>query len=470
VKEKFTETDRKMESDWQQLPYFTVDGWDGFTTWASCHEGVVSVERRMIHPNGKTYTKPVKANKQGCFVLALPQMKGVGNGGATITSAHTPERVLAHTLDFVPWGAEDAASASKYHALKIDDSIPLSFDNVEWYKAGEANRRGRRVSCEELTSKNTPQVILDQEEFRSVRLRCFDRLGKATDTYICEDDKYQVSNIGRVRYILGDNGHYHYTLGAIDIKGYRIVSIDRFLRGKRRGVHILVMHTFLGFPDDLGYDVRFTSIDHANRDPSCNELHNLTYRNLCFQSFNRSYVLQKYGVDDVDDLPEAQRVRMERWTPPLPPDQVQGTLETRAHSVLRDTPLSSLQKFLRNVSIENASDGELASISESLFLFTWPELETIFDTSDWVFPFLEWKKLDISNMIPRDRVESILKALNYHGVQLDKRTDVFSNKVMTARVKMLFNRVYMYHHYIAFGYSTQHHNTELSKKRKREDI
>jgi hypothetical protein len=225
------------------------------------------------------------------------------------------------------------------------------------------------------------------------------------------------------------------------------------------------MHTFVGFPDDLGYDMRVTSVDHANRKRSDNQLKNLNYRNSSFQAFNRGHILEKYDVDDVADLPVDIRAKIDGWVAPPLSDVSKGHLEERASAILIDVPFRAVQKFLRN---ETVTANEMKVLPESLFMFSYPELEHIYETSDWVFPFSEWKKLDASKLIPRVRVESIVNALNSYGEKYDTN-EIIKDDLKRVQLQMLFNRVYMYHHYNAFGYPTQYHNVELSKKRKREE-
>ena len=154
-----------------------------------------------------------------------------------------------------------------------------------------------------------------------------------------------------------------------------------------------------------------------------------------------------------------------QWVAPSVSDVSKGHLEERASTILLEAPFCAVQKFLRN---ETATAQEMKVLPESLFMFSYPELEHIYETSNWVFPFSEWKKLDVSQLIPRLRVESIVNALNSYGEKYDKN-EIIKDDLKRVQLQMLFNRVYMYHHFNAFGYPAQHHNVELSKKRKREE-
>jgi hypothetical protein len=214
-----------MKREWRQLPFFTVEGWDGFTTWASHDDqGNVFVRRQMIHPDGTVHHKEITQ-----FKLCLPQMKGIGKGGSAITAPQSPERVLAYTLDFVP------TESKMFEALRIDPEKTLSFENVAWFPKGESQRRRVFDGNHEASSKNTPQYSLQSEEFKNIRYRQYDNLGKVLDTWVCTDASFQVSTLGRVRYILGENGNYHYTLGGKDANGYRMISTLRFRPGAYSG-------------------------------------------------------------------------------------------------------------------------------------------------------------------------------------------------------------------------------------------
>jgi hypothetical protein len=456
-----------MSVEWRELTHFALEGWDGYTIWASCdHDGIVSVRRRMIHVDGTVHHKDLRPDAQGRFSLSLPQMKGVHNGGCAVTSKHTGTRVLAYAIDFVPFGAQDVSEACKYQALRIDEELPLSFDNVGWFEKGEANRRPRRLHLDHM-STHTLQQELDGEQFENVKYREYDHDGNEIATFVSSDARMQISTHGRVRYMFGDNGTYHYRTGSTDISGYKKVSMRKFKPNKSVGAHILVMHTFVGFPDELGHDVRVTTVDHINHERSDDRLVNLQYANRCYQSLNRRNVLQKYDAGCFDELPDSLIERASSYTP-LQPQETFGELEKHAETLLRETPFDALQSFMRLTDIETHSAADLrkmaSSIAESMFMFDYTDMEPFFERSNWVYEFEKWKSLDVGKMRPRERVKSIIAALNDMGQDLEFDTVKHSDVTMT-RLRLLFNRVMMYHHHRA----REAHITLLSTKKRKRD-
>lgn len=106
----------------------------------------------------------------------------------------------------------------------------------------------------------------------------------------------------------------------------------------------------------------------------------------------------------------------------------------------------------------------VSDIGEVLFFCTYSDLETVFDRSDWMYAFEEkkksgdvaaaaaavdggdgWKRLDVNLLTPRDRVASVIKALAAVGHHLDAK-EVFACPKTTIGLKLLFNRVMMFHH------------------------
>ena len=451
--------------EWRQVVHFEVRGWDGFTTWASCDaDGVVRVWRRMIHPDGTLHFVNLTEDKHG-FMLSLAVQRGVHNGGHTVVARQRAMRVLAYALDVVPFDKYDMAAATKYEALRINDRLPLSFDNVDWYLKGETQRRGIRVS--EDSARDTEQKELENEVFANVKCRLYDMNGGILDTWVNEDGKFQVSTLGRVRYVLGDNGVFHYTKGTMDGNGYLHVSMSRFAIGRRMMVHVLVMHTFVGFPDDLGYNPCVTSVDHrSDRTRSNNKLENLQYANGSMQGINRGIVLQKYGVDNLEDLPQDVLVRAEQHMR-LKPDESLTHLESRAREHLKDVPFAAVQMFLRGKRLCDLSEDEVKSvkqIGECMFIFEYQEVEDIFNKTDWVFPYDNWKELDVKLMVPRDRIKSIRKALDAVNVMLDWDA-IYKDDRKCIRLQLLFNRVMMYHHHLTKFATT----SCMSLKRSRND-
>lgn len=435
--------------EWRQLVHFETRGWDGFSTWAACDaDGVVHVRRRMIHPNGTPHFIVLTEGKPG-FMLSFNVQRGVHNGGRTVVTPQRAIRVLAYALDSVPFDVCDMAAAAKYEALRVDDTQPLSFANVAWYLKGETMRRGIRASGE--SARDTEQHELEGEVFKNMRCRLYDMNGDILDTWVSEDGKFQVSTFGRVRYVLGDNGVFHYTKGCVDGNGYLLASMRRFAADRSMGIHILVMHTFVGFPDELGHNPCVTTVDHRpDHTPSNNNLSNLHYANRSEQCLNRSHILQKHGVDKFDDLPKDMLVRAQEHLPPKL-DEPRTYLELIAQEHLKDAPLSVLQMFMQGKRLCDASTDEVKraqQIGETMFAFDYTDLEHMFDKSDWVFPYKNWKELDVNLMVPRDRIDGSLKALAAAGVILD-RDAVFTDDRQLIRLKLLFNRVMMYHHHLA---------------------
>jgi len=438
----------KME--WRQLLHFEIRGWDGFTTWASCDaDGVVHVMRRMIHPDGSLhFSEDIKGGKPG-FKLSLQVQRGVHNGGHIVVAPQPAERVLAYALDFIPFDVHNMAEATKYEALRIDDARPLSFENVGWYPKGETKRRGIRVS--EESACDTEQEELENEVFANVKYRQYGLTGGVVNTWANEDGMFQVSTLGRLRYVLKDGGVFHYTKGSTDGAGYLHASIHRFVSGRLAMVHILVLHTFHGFPDDLGYNTCTTNVDHIDRMRSNNKLENLKYANPWQQGLNRFVVLEKHGVGSFADLPHDTLERATQYVQPQKPDKMLSHLETKAGKHLKDVYLASMQMFLRGKRLCDLSGEELkcaALIGECMFFFEYDEVEDIFEESDWIFPYENWKQLDVKLMVPRKRVGSILDALRAANVTLD-RDECLKDDVMCIRLRLLFNRVMMYHHHLA---------------------
>tara|TARA_B110000046_G_scaffold185016_1_gene225239 strand:+ start:352 stop:711 length:360 start_codon:yes stop_codon:yes gene_type:complete len=65
----------------RQLSFFTIEGWGGFTTWAShVDQGNVLVRRQMIHPDGTVHHKEIIGSP---FKVCV-EMKGVCNGGTRV--------------------------------------------------------------------------------------------------------------------------------------------------------------------------------------------------------------------------------------------------------------------------------------------------------------------------------------------------------------------------------------------------
>lgn len=451
--------------DWRQLVHFEIPGWDGFTTWCSCDaDGVVHVRRRMIHPDGTLHFVSLTEGKHG-FMLSLPAQRGIHNGGHTIVAPQRAMRVLAYALDVVPFDVYDMAAATKYEALRVDDELALSFDNVDWYLKGESKRRGIRVSDE--SARDTEQNALKGEVFANVKCRLYDINGNVLDTWVNEDGKFQVSTFGRARYVLGDNALFHYTKGSADGDGYLQVSMNRFAANRSMGIHVLVMHTFVGFPDELGHNPCVTTVDHRpDHTPSNNNLNNLHYANRSEQCLNRVHVLQKHGVDKFDDLPKDMLVRAEKH---MAPKLVESRthLELIAQEHLKDGPLSTLQMFLQGKRLCDLSADELKRahhIGESMFFLDYLEVEHIFNKSDWVYPYDNWKELDVKLMVPRNRIDGSLRALAAADVILD-RDAVFKDERQLIRLKLLFNRVMMYHHHLAKLATT----SCMSLKRSRDD-
>jgi hypothetical protein len=280
-------------------------------------------------------------------------------------------------------------ASRSYEALCPDDQRPLSFDNIAWYTKGETARRRIRVSCE--AARDTEQEVLGDERFENVKYRQYDMSGGIVNTWVNVDGKFQVSTLGRVRYVRGDNGVFHYTKGRVDGSGYYHASIHRFATDRSAMVHVLVKHTFHGFPDDLGLDPRNTNVDHRTRDRANNALDNLAYANYSQQSLNRGVVLRTYGVDRFEDLPGDVLEQAEQYVRPRP-DESRTRLEERAAARLSDAALPTMQMFLRGKSLCDLTTTELRTaqsyIGESMFGFEYHDLEGVFEESDWVYPHL----------------------------------------------------------------------------------
>jgi hypothetical protein len=399
----------------------------------------------MIHLDGTTHLVDL-SGKNG-FNLSLPSQRGIHNGGDAVVAPQSATRVIAYALDFVPFGV-NMAEANKYEALRLHDEQPLSFDNVGWFEKGETSRRRIRVS--EEAARDTDQEELEGEQFANVKYRQYDINGGIANTWVNYDGKFQVSTFGRMRFVLGDNGVFHYTKGSMNGQGYLNASIHRFAINRRVPMHILVMHTFCGFPDDLGYDPRVTTVDHVDRVKTNNVLYNLHYANLSQQALNRNFVLQKYGVDCFADLPQDMLTQAKEYVARIPDKQLRTTLEMRASKCLKDAANTVMQQFLRGSKLCDLSAYEqkqAAIISESMFIFEYDELKQIFEESDWVLPCDDWKTLNIKLMKPRKRVD-IIDALRAVNVTLD-RTATLKDPVQRIRVALLFNRVMMYHFHLA---------------------
>lgn len=91
----------------------------------------------------------------------------------------------------------------------------------------------------------------------------------------------------------------HWTFGAHEKKGYRVVTISR----KHRKVHRLVCEAFHGLcPSDK------CQVDHIDRNPSNNRPENLRWCTPAENTRNRA-VYSQYGVSSVNNNAAYQRAR-----------------------------------------------------------------------------------------------------------------------------------------------------------------
>lgn len=472
------------EMEWHHVSGFDVHGWDGFEVHVSCKEDRLYVSRFMRCPDGRTTRQMLRIvghdEGLGKVAVALQSMRA-GMFGCIPKGHVSVLRLFAFAILGGPKNYETM------EAQKIDDALSISPSNIGWFPKGEGAKRSKESSTQVgvRESRDTLQDVMDGEMWRDLkycvynagtqRLMAPDYADSHVPFTIVEyGSNKQVSNFGRVRF-RPKRSHtdedYVYTKGTLlPQSGYRCLSLCYDGVSRSGMVHVAVMHTFCGPQHDNGLHISFT-VDHENHDRSDNRLSNLSYRSRREQRANQTAYLLAHNLPSLDSLSVDQQAALKQvGKPPSSSATLEDlelslrahieALKARAQLLILDRIVPTLHRFLNGESLSTVktftTDAHLQEVAESLFIYSYDELQPVFERSDWVYRphcAVDWKDRSmVSGLCPRRRVSGAMFVLHKAGerdaqfVGGDSTLDI----VELVQLKMFFNQIYSWHWCRAF--------------------